>query len=101
MTAVPVALRKGSTIRQYRIVDDFTTAGGGQCRWAPVETNGTRYFLKEFLKPIYPLPEAPGSVATKASQRERCQAFEARHNAVIDALKSRSLPGGNLVVAVE
>lgn len=88
-----------TTVGQYHLITEFTTAGGGQCRWAFAKKGSSEYFLKEFLSPTFPLPEAPGSPTTKARKLERCKEFESRHRAMIKSLEGVSSHGGNLVVA--
>jgi serine/threonine protein kinase len=85
----------------YSLRTDFTTAGGGQSRWAFAERGGKDYFLKEFLKPKYPTAGSPGSEATKAAQRKDCAAFEKHHKAIQAVLGPVSASGGNLVVATD
>lgn len=85
-------------IAGYRLISDFTTAGGGQCRWAFAERDGKEYFLKEFLTPTYPLPDGPGSVAVKKGKADKCAAFEDHHRKLQDALRGLSTHGGNLIV---
>ncbi|HWX95234.1 MAG TPA: protein kinase [Solirubrobacteraceae bacterium] len=85
----------------YTLKTEFTTAGGGQSRWAFAERRGKQYFLKEFLKPKYPMEGSPGSDATKAAQRKDCAAFEKHHNAIQAVLGPVSAAGGNLVVATD
>jgi serine/threonine protein kinase len=87
-----------TVIGNYTLLGDFTTAGGGQSRWTFAEREGREYFLKEFLKPKYPVDDAPGSVATKTAQREACAAFERHHKEIQKALRPLSSSGGNLVV---
>jgi eukaryotic-like serine/threonine-protein kinase len=89
------------TISGYRLTSEFTTAGGGQSRWAFAERDGTQLFLKEFLSPKYPIDGAPGSAATKARKREECAAFEHHHRRLMSALAPLSAGGGNLVVATD
>jgi serine/threonine protein kinase len=88
-------------IAGYQLVTDFTTAGGGQSRWAFVTRAGKEYFLKEFLKPKYPVDGAPGSKETKKMRREACSAFEQHHRGIQKALRPLSSAGGNLVVATD
>lgn len=88
-------------VGSYTLTTDFTTAGGGQSQWAFAERGGNEYFLKEFLRPKYPVNSAPGSAATKAAQREACDAFEKHHRAIQRALRPLSSSGGNLVVTTD
>ncbi|MCV7303515.1 protein kinase [Mycobacterium barrassiae] len=86
-------------IGDYELLTDFTTVGGGQCRWAFAERGGEEFFLKEFLSPTYPLPTSPGSEATKQKKLKRCRAFEHHHESIMSALKGLAAPGGNLIIA--
>ncbi|NJK84070.1 MAG: serine/threonine protein kinase, partial [Saprospiraceae bacterium] len=45
---------QGDIIKGYRIVKDFSTAGGGLSKWSFAEREGKEYFIKEFLSPKYP-----------------------------------------------
>jgi serine/threonine protein kinase len=85
----------------YEVTTAFTTAGGGQSRWAFARKKGTDYFLKEFLSPKYPVDGAPGSESTKARQRQACAAFEEHHKAITKVLRPLSSSGGNLVVTTD
>lgn len=86
-------------VGKYSLLTDFHTAGGGQCRWAFAARDGKEYFIKEFLRPTYPMPGGPGSEQTKAAKRRQCEAFEARHRQMMRELKKLSVDGGNLIVA--
>ena len=88
-------------IGNYTLTTNFTTAGGGQSRWAFADRGGNEYFLKEFLRPKYPVDSAPGSAATKAAQRKACDDFEKHHRSIQRALRPLSSAGGNLVVTTD
>ena len=92
-------MKKGNVINGYRILRDFTTAGGGLSKWTFAEKGGTEFFFKEFLAPTYPTDDAPGSTRTKTEKRARCAAFEAHQKNLINAVKSKCAPGGNVVFA--
>ncbi len=94
-------MRKGDFVGAYRLLGDFTTAGGGMSMWAFAERDGHRYFLKQFLAPKYPLPGGPGSEKINARRRRDCEQFEEHQHRVMDLLRSRSVPGGNLVVTID
>jgi serine/threonine protein kinase len=94
-------VRKGDLVGPYRLLDDFTTAGGGMSMWTLAERDGRPYFLKQFLAPKYPLPGGPGTEKTNARRRQECERFERHHHRVMDLLRSRSVPGGNLVVTID
>jgi serine/threonine protein kinase len=91
----------GTVIHGYRLLGDFTTAGGGQSCWTFAERGASQYFIKEFLSPKYPVDGAPGSAATKAKQRDACAQFEAHHRKIMSALEPLTHEGGNLIVAID
>lgn len=91
----------GDVINGYRLLGDFTTAGGGLSMWTMAERGGRTYFLKQFLAPKYPDLYAPGTERTKAARRRECERFEQHHRRIAELLQSRSVPGGNLVVTID
>jgi serine/threonine protein kinase len=91
----------GDVVNGYTLLQPFTTAGGGQSRWAFARRGAREFFLKEFLAPTYPEVDAPGSAAIKRKKLERCQRFERHHRGIIEALAPLSGEGGNLVVTEE
>ncbi|MGH9284490.1 MAG: protein kinase domain-containing protein, partial [Acidimicrobiales bacterium] len=94
-------MKAGDSLNRYRLLGDFTTAGGGQSKWTFARRGAKDYFLKEFLAPTYPGGEAPGSPEVKARKRARCATFEAHHRSIMDALEPLSSAGGNLVVTAD
>lgn len=90
-----------NTVNGYRIVSDWTTAGGGMCKWAFAEKNGKPYFIKQFLRPTYPLPDGPGSPAMKAKRKNACDAFESHHKSLLKSLSGLASGGGHLIVTRE
>ncbi len=92
-------MKKGDVINGYRVLRDFTTAGGGLSKWTFATKGGEEFFFKEFLSPTYPTSDSPGSAKTKAAKRERCAKFEAHQKSIIDALKGKCARGGNVVFA--
>ena len=89
------------TINGYKIIQPFTTVGGGLCRWTFVEKGGVIYFLKEFLSPKYPGDDSPGSVKVKAQKRKRCEVFEHHHRGLKEAISTSVGVGGNLVATID
>lgn len=57
----------------YKPLTPFQTAGSGSARWCIAERGRERFFLKQFLAPVYPA-EGGGALARK--QRQRCRDFE-------------------------
>jgi len=94
-------VRAGELVNGYRLLADFTVVGAGLSRWTFAERGGRQYFLKEFLAPTYPGPDAPGSERIKARKRERCAVFEAHHRGIQEALAPISHLGGNLIVTLD
>lgn len=59
----------------YRLLTAMQTTGSGSARWCMVRRGLERFFLKEFLSPVYPVrPDTP--IGQK--QLERCLRFEER-----------------------
>lgn len=94
-------MQKDTVIKGYRILQDFSTAGGGLSKWTFAEKNGQAYFFKEFLSPKFPTKDAPGSPKSKARKRKKCIAFEQHHRRLIDAINEKCAAGGNLVYTVD
>jgi eukaryotic-like serine/threonine-protein kinase len=91
-----------SAVRGYTLLRPFAVAGGGQCQWTFARgPDGRDYFIKQFLRPKYPVDGSPGSPAVKAQRRERCERFEANHRDVIKRLKGRTSAGGNLIAPID
>jgi serine/threonine protein kinase len=92
---------RGDIINGYEVLEDFKTAGGGLSTWTFARRGSTDYFLKQFLAPTYPAPDAPGGARSKAEKHRRCQAFEQHHLQLARLLSPRASTGGNLVVSVD
>ena len=92
-------MKLGETLNGYTIVTEPSNQSGGNCVWAFAEKKGKRWFIKEFLKPKYPMPSSPGSEKSKAVRRRNCEVFENRHLTVMKLLNPKSPGGGNLVTA--
>lgn len=85
-------------VNGYQIITPWTNAGGGMGKWAFAQKGGKEYFIKQFLRPTYPLPDGPGSPATKARKRTQCATFERHHRDLVGALKGLASEGGHLIV---
>jgi len=94
-------MKRGEIINGYRILRDFTTAGGGQSKWTFALRNDKEYFIKQFLSPVYPTSSAPGSYEIKAEKRKVCERFERHHQRIMQVLKGRCKQGGNLVITTD
>lgn len=73
----------GSRIGEYNPLTPLQTAGSGSARWCIASRGGQRFFLKQFLSPVYP-PKADTLI--KEKQRERCRQFESRKQRLYSAM---------------
>jgi len=71
----------------YDCETPLRTAGSGGARWCVATRGGRRYFLKQFLTPVQPVPGAAMSPALREKRLMRCEAFEARKRALYAALR--------------
>jgi serine/threonine protein kinase len=94
-------MKKGDRIKEYTLLQDMTTVGGGMCRWAFVKKGEEEFFIKEYLRPKYPVAGSPGSEAGKKQRKEECTRFEAHQKALISKIRSKTASGGNLVFPVD
>jgi len=67
----------------YKCLTPMRTAGSGSARWCIASRGLERFFLKEFLSPVYPAKEG-----TELSRRqlERCELFEEQKQRLYAAL---------------
>lgn len=89
-----MSVGKGDLIGGYRLEADFNP--GNNCRHAPAEKGGIRYFVKEFKSPKYPPDALIGEV--RARKLERCASFEARQSRLVNTLAEICAKGGNIVM---
>ncbi len=68
----------------YEQLTEMKTVGSGSARWCIARRNGQRFFLKEFLSPVYPPKGKDTSLAMM--QIQRCQAFETAKRRMYAAL---------------
>jgi eukaryotic-like serine/threonine-protein kinase len=94
-------MKKGDIIRGYRILDDPTNNGGGNCVWTFAEKGGKEYFVKSFLEPKRPREGSTASSVSLRRRMEACAEFERRHRSIMDKLRPDATGGGNLVLAVD
>lgn len=80
--------RKGwsgvNRIGGYEPLTRMKTVGSGSARWCIASREGQRFFLKEFLSPVYPPLDRDTPLSRK--QLARCQAFEERKRRMYAAL---------------
>ena len=90
---------KGDIINGYKILNDGTM--NGMCSWSFASKNDKEYFIKEFMYPTYPTPDAPGSQKTKEKKKNDCILFEKHQNEIVNTVKSKCSVGGNLIFAID
>lgn len=61
------------SIGGYRLLTPLRTAGSGSARWCFASRGLERFFLKEFLTPVWPVQE---NTPLGQRQCDRCEAFE-------------------------
>jgi serine/threonine protein kinase len=93
-------MKKGENIGGYTLLQDMRQADGGMCRWAFAKKGGEEFFIKEYLRPKYPVAGSPGSEEVKVRQRAECERFESHQKALIEKVQSKTALGGNLVYPV-
>ena len=93
-------LTAGTTLKGYTLIADMTTSGAGTSMWTFVSKDGSDYFLKCYLTPVYPDTGGLGSDTAKERKRDRCQAFEFRME-VVELMLSRRGDSCFLVRAVD
>ena len=69
-------------IGEYRPVTPWRTAGSGSARWCLAQRGLQSFFIKQFLRPVYPVRGA----TLYQPQLERCRAFEAQKERLYKAL---------------
>lgn len=91
-----MSYKVGDVIQKYTVTRDFDSTNGGQCQWGFASYDGTEYFIKKFLSPVYPGDLAPGSEKGKQKRRDICHEFETKQLAIQKALSGCG--DGGLVV---
>ena len=89
------SVSKGSWIGDYYLKEPMTNRGAGFSMWGFGEKDGVRYFLKEYLTPVYPDDTANLSEKTKKRKIARCTKFEQEKNKLFRILDLSS--DGNLL----
>jgi len=88
---------------RYKLLSEFQNANSGNARWSFVldEITGKEYFIKEFLSPRFPLPDAPGSKKVIERKKQRCLDFEKRQIHLKDTIFAKTASGGNLITTID
>ena len=85
------------SIYDYNLITEFTTKGAGLSRWAFAEKNGRKYFIKEFLKPVYPTSADNLTPELEERRRKKCLKFYNERILFYEELK-KCRTGNNVVV---
>lgn len=90
---------KGETINGYKILKDGVM--NGMCSWTFALKGDKEFFIKEFLHPTFPTPDAPGSSKTKEKKKADCDVFEKHQKQIVNTVRSKCSVGGNLIFAID
>lgn len=66
------------TVNGYILERPLSTNNAGNCKWGFAEKNDRRFFIKEFLDPVYPAVTEGLSEDIVERKREICREYEAR-----------------------
>lgn len=83
----------------YELTTELKNDNSGFARWGFAKKNGTEYFIKEFLTPIYPLDTIELSKKQVEIKREICNEFEMKKRAFYKRLNQCST--GNIVTVTD
>lgn len=88
----------GETINRYNLLGSFQNQDAGFSRWTFAEKDGNKFFLKEFLSPVY--PDQDSLTETLRLERiEECREFEKKQKLLYERVNKAS--DGNLVRIIE
>lgn len=93
-------MKKGEFLNGYLVLEDFKVIGG-QSKISFVSKDGVEYFIKEFLSPKYPTPDAPGSEKVKSLKKQKCKVFEELQEGINSKISEKVSYGGNLIYALD
>lgn len=71
-------------IGAYEPLTPFQTAGSGSARWCIARRGTRRFFLKEFLSPVYPAENT--NAVLREKQMARCRRFEEKKRRLYSAM---------------
>jgi len=83
----------------YKLIGELQNANSGFSKWGFAEKNGKEYFVKELIKPVFPMDRSIMSDALFEQRRNSCYQFENRLREMFERINSAS--HGNLVRVVE
>ena len=84
----------GESMNHYELLEPFQNKNAGFSKWTFAVRRDKKYFLKEFLDPVYPTEE---SLSAKLRQLriDDCEEFETKRKKLYEAINAAS--DGNLV----
>lgn len=65
-----------SSINGYELIGELKNDNSGYSKWGFARKNGQKFFIKEFLSPIYPLDDSGLSEELLRKKRDICKQFE-------------------------
>lgn len=92
-------MKKNDIINGYLVTKDFEVSG--LSTWSFAEKDGEEFFIKEFLQPVYPVEDSPGSKSTKDKKRKACDIFESQQVRLFEKIFTKVSKGGNLVFTLD
>lgn len=81
-------------INGYALLSPFSNKDAGFSRWTTGKKNGTIYFIKEFLNPVFPI-DSNVSPNIQTSMKKECARFVTNRTQIYTALNNAS--DGNLI----
>lgn len=81
-----MAYKVGDRVGKYTITSQLGSKNGGQGECFLGLHEDKEFFIKRFLKPIYPGADFPGSLSFKEGRLKACKKFEAKHQYIQEAL---------------
>lgn len=79
----------------YYVTDEFTNNNSGNGMWTFAEKDGQLFFLKEFLKPVYPMDRSIFSEKILKEKLDACENFEKEKKKFYQKINDAS--DGNIV----
>lgn len=82
-------------IGKYRLTTELRGQNSGCARWGFAESEGTEYFIKEFISPVWPDEASQISEEIRASIVADCLSFEEKKSKLYSAINAFS--NGNII----
>lgn len=86
-------------INGYILDNELKNANSGFSKWGFAKKDGSKYFIKEFINPVYPIDRGIMTDEMFNSKVNECMKFERRMSRMFDSINKSSC--GNLVRADE